>query len=131
MNNIKKYLPEGGKMAAVRWVYDNSDYDKQRLDRASVESVRRYFQGFKFNMINRGPVYKDEFNDLEIIYKKTLEDLHKKTEERLPFLLANMQEFLTLHKQSEAIREKLDVLLAKISRKSHETCDDDCGGSDE
>lgn len=106
-------------MPSVRWVVDYKDYDKQRLDRPSAESVRRYFQGFKFNMINRRPMYQDELNDLEMVYKKTLVDLHEKVEDCLPSLLHYMQEFLTLHNQNEAIREKLDVLLAKTGKQEN------------
>jgi hypothetical protein len=118
-------------MTTVRWVVNLRDYDKQRLDRPSVESVRRYFDGFKFNMINRRPMYQDELNDLEMVYKKTLADLQGKVEDCLPPLLHYMQEFLTLHNHNEAIREKLDVLLEKTSRKAYTARDETCGGLDE
>jgi hypothetical protein len=118
-------------MATVRWVVDYKDYNKQRLDRPSAESVRRYFDGFKFNMINRRPMYQDELNDLEMVYKKTLVDLHEQVEQCLPSLLHYMEQFLTLHKQNEAIREKLDVLLAKTGRQTSEESEDDCGGCNE
>lgn len=107
-------------MKTVRWIVDLKDYNKQRLDRPSVESVRRYFNGFKFNMINRRPMFQDELNDLEIVYKSTLVNLHKQVEDCLPSLLHYMEEFLSLHKQNEAIREKLDVLLAKTGKQPEE-----------
>jgi hypothetical protein len=107
-------------MTTVRWVVNLKDYNKQRLDRPSVESVRRYFAGFKFNIINRRPMFQDELNDLEIVYTSTLENLHKQVEDCLPSLLHYMEEFLSLHKQNEAIREKLDVLLAKTGRRNEE-----------
>ncbi len=46
----------------------------------------------------------------------------------LPSLLHYMEEFLDLHKQNEAVREKLDVLLVKMGREETKEVD---GGNDE
>lgn len=70
-------------------------------------------------------MYQDELNDLEIVYKSTLVNLHKQVEDCLPSLLHYMEEFLNLHKQNEAIREKLDVLLAKTGRQPEQEGDCD------
>jgi hypothetical protein len=111
-------------MPAFKWVIDYKDYEKQRLDRPSVQAVRKYLGGFGYNKINRRPMFQDELNDLEIVYKTALKNYAKEVEDVLPPLLHYMEQFLTLHKQNEAIREKLDVLLAKTGR-------DQDGGDDE
>jgi len=118
-------------MPTFRWVIDCKDYEKARMDRSSAKACRKYYGGFKLNMINRRPMYKDELQDLEMVYKKTLVDLHKQVENILPSLLHYMEEFLTLHKQNEAVREKLDVLLAKLGRPAEEEGDECEGGCDE
>ena len=115
-------------MPVFRWVVDYKDYQKERMDRPTAQAARRYFEGFKLNMINRRPMYQDELNDLEMVYKKTLVDLHKQVEDCLPSHLHYMEEFITLHKQNEAVRKKLDVLLAKTGRQPQEETD---GGNNE
>lgn len=72
-------------------------------------------------------MFEDELEDLELVYKSTIRDLHEKVEDVLPSLLYYMEEFLSIHKQNEAVREKLDVLLEKMGRE--ET--DDVNGGDE
>lgn len=91
--------------------------------------AREYYKGF--NMIKRAPMYEDELKDLEHVYKSKLVHLHQEVEYILPSLLHCMEEFISLHKQNEAIREKLDLLMAKTGRQTSETGDNDCGGSDE
>lgn len=115
-------------MKTQSWVIDYKDYEKQRLDRPSAEACRKYFGGFKFNMINRRPMFQDELSDLEIVYKTALKNYAKEVEEVLPSLLYYMEKFLIVHKQNEAVREKLDVLLAKTGREPQEESD---GGDDE
>jgi len=65
-------------------------------------------------------MYRDELRDLEMMYKETMLELHKKVEEVLPPLLQYMEEFVALHKKNESICEKLDVLLAKAGREGKE-----------
>jgi hypothetical protein len=103
-------------MMQIDWIVDSSEWDEQRLDRPSAESVSRYFRGFNFNKPKRRPMFEDELRDLEIVYRKTLDDLDEQVQICLPSLLVFMEQFLKLHKQNEAIREKLDVLLAKSRR---------------
>ncbi len=80
----------------------------------------------EFNVINRSPMFQDELKDLKLVYKTTLSNLHQDVVKCLPPLLHYMEQFLTLHKQNEAIREKLDVLLAKTGGDQ-----EDDGGDDE
>ena len=70
-------------------------------------------------------MFQEELNDLEMVYKKTLVDLHQQVEHCLPSLLHFMEDFITLHKQNEAVREKLDALLAKTGRGSQEEENED------
>ena len=111
----------------IDWIVDNTMYAQERLDRPSAWSVGEYVRGFKINMINRRPMYKDELDDLEKVYTCTLDNLGKRVEDTLPSLLYYMEEFLKIHKQNEAVREKLDVLLSKTGRRN----EDDAGGDDE
>lgn len=84
---------------------------------------RAYFEGF--NVGREKKMFQEELMDLEITYKATLINLHKEVEEVLPSLLHYMEKFLTLHKKNEAIREKLDALLAKTGRCCEEEEDDE------
>ena len=68
-------------------------------------------------------MFEEELKDIELTYKNTLVDLQKKVEHCLPPLLHYMEEFLNLHKQNEAIREKLDGLLEKLGRETQEESD--------
>lgn len=88
--------------------------------------LRKYYEGF--NTGREKQMFKEELGDLEIQYKYTLQELHKKVEDCLPSLLYYMEQFVTLHKQNEAVREKLDTLLAKMGR---EPSEEDNGGDDE
>jgi hypothetical protein len=63
-------------------------------------------------------MYRDELMDLAAIYKKTMQDLHEDVENCLPSLLHYMEEFVRIHKMNESVREKLDVLAAKIGTAS-------------
>lgn len=123
------------RSAIPREMHLHLDYKKGQeyldgyWDRSSPEALRKYYRGFKFNTIKRRPMFIEELKDLEIVYKGTLVQLHKQVEGCLPSLLHYMEEFLSLHKQNEAIREKLDGLLAKTGRESQEengVNDDDC-----
>ena len=107
-------------MADLRWVINHSDYEKERLRRSSAEALRKYYGGFKYNEIKRKPMFQDELNDLEMVYKSTLVNLHKQVEACLPSLLHYMEEFLKLHKQNEEVREKLDVLYEKTGKAIHD-----------
>jgi predicted GTPase len=113
-------------MPTFRWIVDNKDYDKIRLNRASPYTWRQYFGGI--NKINRKPMYKDELQDLENVYKHTLHNIQAQERNVMPSLLHYLKEFLELHEQKEAVNEKLDVLLQKLGRKETEEID---GGNDE
>lgn len=73
-------------------------------------------------------MFNQELKDLEIVYKTALKNYAKEVEDILPTLLHYMDKFLTVHKQNEAVREKLDTLLEKTGR---ESSDEDCGGDDD
>ena len=105
-------------MPTFKWIVDCKDYEKQRIDRPTVSTIKKYFQGFNFGKCKRTPMYQDELSDLEVVYRGTLRDLHKQVEDCLPNLLHYMEEFLSLHKQNEAVREKLDALLAKTGKET-------------
>lgn len=90
------------------------EYLKGYWDRPSPEGIRKYYKGF--NMINRSPMFEEELKDLEQAYRISLKDMEKEVEEVLPYLLSYMESFVTLHKKNEAMREKLDALLAKTNR---------------
>ena len=116
-------------MREIKWVVDCDGWDEIRLDRPSAESVSRYFRGFDYNKPKRRPMYENELSDLEMVYRKTLVDLDHQVQIVLPSLLAYMEDFLALHRQNEAIREKLDVLLAKSGRENEDEeqgCDYGC-----
>lgn len=112
-------------MPLFKWTIKKEDlenYYEQRMNRATAKALREYYGGF--NIYNRRPMYQEELKDLELVYKSTLNQLQKQVEDCLPSLLMYMQEFVSLHKQKEAVREKLDALLAKSGRESQETCGD-------
>jgi hypothetical protein len=118
-------------MSGFEWAVDAEalkKYAKERMNRPSRWAISKYYQGFNFNKINRRPMYQEELNDLEIVYKSTLVRLQKEVEQCLPSLLHYMEEFLSLNQQNEAVREKLDALLAKTGRGSQE---EDNGGDDD
>jgi hypothetical protein len=84
---------------------------------------RKYFEGF--NVGRERKMFQEELKELEIAYKATLLNLHNQVENVFPSLLYYMEKFLTLHKQNEAVREKLDALLAKTGRGTEEEEEDD------
>lgn len=86
-----------------------------------IES-RKYYEGFKVGREKK--MFEEELKDLEMVYKKTLIDLHKQVEDCLPSLLHYMEEFVTLHKQNEQVRERLDALLAKTGREPQDDEED-------
>jgi hypothetical protein len=96
---------------------------KNRLDDIYEQ---KYYEGF--NLGRERAMFKEELQDLEVVYKTALRNYAKEVEEILPTLLHYMDKFLTVHKQNEAIREKLDNLLEKTGRESQEEID---GGDDE
>lgn len=69
-------------------------------------------------------MYQDELKDLEKVYKHTLVDLHKQLNSSLPELVDYMEEFVLLHRQTEAVNEKLEVLMAKTNRNNEEDKDE-------
>jgi len=73
-------------------------------------------------------MFQEELQDLEVVYKTALKNYAKEVEETLPSLLYYMDKFLTVHKQNEVVREKLDALLQKTGREPQEESD---GGDDE
>lgn len=113
-------------MPTFRWIVDNKDYDKIRMERSSKAAWKKYYTGF--NKIDRKPMYKDELQDLENVYKHTLHNIQAQERNVMPSLIHYLEEFLELHKQKEAINEKLDVLLQKLGRKETDETD---GGDDE
>lgn len=84
---------------------------------------RKYYEGF--NVGREKEMFQEELKDLEITYKATLINLHKQVEETLSPLLHYMEKFVNLHKQNEAVREKLDTLLAKTGRCCEDEVEDD------
>lgn len=109
---FEKTFMKGSKVWATH-------FRNQKIDR------QKYYEGF--NVGREKTMFQDELKDLEIQYKDTLVNLHKKVEDCLPSLLYYMEEFVTLHKHNEAIREKLDALLEKLGRPTSEETD---GGDD-
>lgn len=102
----------------VRWKFTQEDlekYKKERLNRPSAAQIRKYYGGFKLNMIRRKPMFDDELKDLALVYKSTLEKLDDELEDKLTPLLYYMKEFIQLHEQKEAIEEKLENLIAKVN----------------
>jgi hypothetical protein len=79
---------------------------------------QKYYEGF--NVGREKQMFKEELEDLETVYKTALKNYHQEVEDVLPSLLHYMEKFLILHKQNEAIREKLDVLLEKTGKQSQE-----------
>jgi methionine salvage enolase-phosphatase E1 len=61
-------------------------------------------------------MFEEELKDLEQAYRISMKDMEKQVETLLPYLLSYMEQFVTLHKKNEAMREKLDALLAKTGR---------------
>lgn len=92
------------------------EYVDAYWDRPEADTLRRYYAGFKYNMIKRKPMFEEELKDLEHAYRISLKDMEKEVEVVLPYLLSYMESFVTLHKKNEAMREKLDALLAKTNR---------------
>lgn len=95
-------------------VYASSKKHWDKLKLLREVDRRAYFEGF--NVGREKEMFQEELKDLELTYKATLLGLHKQVEDVLPSLLHYMEKFVTLHKQNEALREKLDTLLAKTGR---------------
>lgn len=83
---------------------------------------RKYYEGFKVGREKK--MFEEELNDLEKSYKAVLGHIHKQVEDCLPSLLHYMEEFVTLHKQNEEVRDKLDALLAKTGREPQDPEED-------
>ena len=79
----------------------------------------------EFNLIMEKTMFKEELGDLEIVYKTALKNYAKELEDRLPSFLYHIEQFLIVHKQNEAIREKLDVLLEKTGGQLQDEDGDD------
>lgn len=113
-------------MPYFRWKMtreDVLDYQKEEMDRPSPEGIRAYLRGFKHK--RKKPMFVDELKDLEIVYKSSLDSIQREVEETLPSLLHYMEKFLELHKQNEAIAEKLEILNAKTGKNSEDEEGDD------
>lgn len=127
-------------MPTHTWTIDMKDIDRTFRESSKIwaryyrnEAVERqkYFEGF--NVGREKKMFKEELNDLETVYKTALENYAKEIEDVLPSLLHYMERFLKVHKQNEAISEKLEVLLAKTGRQPQDEdgdCDS-CGGCNE
>jgi hypothetical protein len=85
--------------------------------------TRKYYEGFRVGREKK--MFEEELKDIELTYKGTLIHLHKQLEDCLPSLLHYMEEFLTLHKQNEEVRDKLEALLAKTGRENEEDDEDE------
>ncbi len=94
-------------------------------DSPSPKTVRRYYQGFNRN--KRNHMFADELKDLEVIYRKKEEQIVKEVTECLPYLIHYMDKFVTLHKQNEDLRDKLECLLEKTgeNKEQYEGEDDE------
>lgn len=103
--------------------YRQSKKHWDKLDLLREIDRRTYFEGF--NVGREKKMFQEELKDLELTYKATLLNLHKQVENVLPSLLHYMEEFVTLHKKNEAVREKLDTLLAKTGRGNEDEEEDD------
>lgn len=99
------------------------EYNIRRNHMIDEIDRRKYYEGF--NVGREKKMFQEELRDLEITYKAALVGLHKEVESVLPSLLYYMEEFVTLHKKNEAIREKLDALLAKTGKDSQKEEDDE------
>lgn len=84
---------------------------------------RAYFEGFKVGREKK--MFQEELKDLEITYKAALLNLSKQEGIIMPSLLYHLEEFLNVHKKVEAVREKLDTLLAKTGRCCEEEEEED------
>lgn len=113
LRDLEKKFIKGSKVWDDYW-------RKCKIDR------QKYYEGF--NAARERVMFNEELKDLEIVYKTALKNYAKEVEDILPTLLHYMDKFLTVHKQNEAVREKLDTLLEKTGR---ESSDKDCGGDDE
>lgn len=98
-------------MRRFTWSIDRQElkeYYHNYMDRPSIEAIRKYYRGNK-----RMPMFADELKDLEMVYRSTLKDNEETIRRLLPAFLAVMEDYLSLHQEGEAVREKLDSLLAK------------------
>ena len=83
---------------------------------------RKYYEGFKVGREKK--MFQEELKDLEVAYKNTLLKYEEEVEDCLPALIHYMEKFVNLHKKNEALREKLDTLLAKIGESKEEEDDE-------
>ena len=122
-------------MPTYKWKIDCRDMERRYINgskvwakyfRDQVIERRKYYEGF--NVGKEKTMFQEELQDLEVVYKTALKNYAKEVEETLPSLLYYMEKFLTVHKQNEVVREKLDALLQKTGREPQEESD---GGDDE
>lgn len=117
-------------MPIFKWTIHMDDYKQLRCLQYRWNKVKykEMLRDEGFNTGREQTMFKEELEDLEIVYKTALKNYAKEVEEVLPSLLYFMEKFLIVHKQNEAIREKLEDLLAKTGRQECDECD---GGDDE
>jgi hypothetical protein len=108
-------------MPEFKWTIDNEDYQRARLYRSSGKAWKRYYQGFNTNHHPENPMYKDELQDLEVVYRETLKNVEEDMRSIMPSLMNVLEQFFYIVKQDEALREKLDTLLVKLGKKETET----------
>lgn len=122
-------------MPTYRWKIDARDLEKRFLKSSKVWDRyyknceidrQKYFEGF--NVGREKQMFQQELKDLETVYKTALDNYAKEVEDVLPTLLYYMEKFLTLHKQNEAISDKLEDLLEKTGRKPQDEDGDECCG---
>lgn len=128
-------------MPTYKWTIDMKDLGRSyrqaykvwdRYYKNCAIDRQKYYEGF--NVGREKVMFQQELKDLETVYKTALENYAKEVEDVLPSLLHYMEKFLTLHKQNEAIRDKLEDLLEKTGRKPQEEsgdCEPCCGGYNE
>ena len=114
-------------MTTHTWTIDMHDLDRNSRESSKIWARhfrrraidrQKYYEGF--NVGREKQMFKEELKDLEIVYKTALKNYAKEVEDVLPSLLHYMEKFLVVHKQNEAIREKLDNLLEKTGRGSED-----------
>ena len=95
----------------------------KRLKMQRDVDTQKYYEGF--NLGREKIMFQEELKDLEVVYKTALKNYAKEVEDVLPSLLYYMEKFLTLHKQNETIRDKLEDLMEKTGRQPQDEDGDD------
>lgn len=85
---------------------------KHHWDKIKVEIDRNNLEG--------KTMFDEELKDLVLTYKGTRVKIHEDIRDILPSLLHYMEKFIDLHKQDEAICDKLERLLQKVGGNEEE-----------